>query len=120
VKKLLQVERAGRDIGRISGKPPSGGNLPKVLQRYIFPLTTLDEKLKYSSLIAEPYYLSLKNDRICKTLKIFLPDLQSPFFRISPLLKGEAGGLSRILDADGIDHPYEAFLEGLIGLLLVS
>jgi hypothetical protein len=46
VKKLLQVERAGRDIGRISGKPPSGGNLPKVLQRYIFALTTLDEKLQ--------------------------------------------------------------------------
>jgi hypothetical protein len=46
VKKLLRVERTGRDIGRISGKPPSGGNLPKVLQRYIFPLTTLDEKLQ--------------------------------------------------------------------------
>jgi hypothetical protein len=88
VKKLLQVERAGGDIGRISGKPPSGGNLPKVLQRYIFPLTTLDEKLEYSSLIAEPYYLSLQNDRICKTLKIFPPDLQSRFFHVSPFVKG--------------------------------
>jgi hypothetical protein len=91
VKKLLQVERAGRDIGRISGKPPSSGNLPKVLQRYIFPLTTLDEKLEYSSLIAEPYYLSLQNDRICKTLKIFLPDLQSRFFHVSPFVKGFGG-----------------------------
>jgi hypothetical protein len=33
VKKLLQVERAGRDIG-------------KVLQRYIFALTPHDEKLQ--------------------------------------------------------------------------
>jgi len=101
---------------RISGKPPSGGNLPKVLQRYIFPLTTLDEKLKYSSLIAEPYYLSLKNDRNCKTLKISLPNLHLNNFAAS----GGERELSRILDADGIDHPYEAFLEGLIGLLLVS
>jgi len=46
VKKMLQVERAGRDIGRISGKPPSGGNLPKVLQRYIFALPPPDEKLQ--------------------------------------------------------------------------
>jgi len=76
VKKLLQVERAGRDIR-------------KVLQRYIFPLTTLDEKLQYSSLIVEPYYLSLQNDRICKNLKIFLPDPQSQFFHISPLQKGD-------------------------------
>jgi hypothetical protein len=91
VKKFLQVERAGRDIGRISGKPPSGGNLPKVLQRYIFPLTTLDEKLEYSSLIAEPYYLFLQNDRICKTLKIFPPDLQSRFFHVSPFVKGSEG-----------------------------
>jgi hypothetical protein len=88
VKKLFQVERTGRDIGRISGKPPSGGNLPKVLQRYIFPLTTLDEKLQYSSLIAEPYYLSLQNDRICKTLKIFLPDLQSRFLHTFPPARG--------------------------------
>jgi hypothetical protein len=75
VKKLLQVGRAGRDIG-------------KVLQRYIFPLTTLDEKLQYSSLIAEPYYLSLQNDRICKTLKIFLPDLQSRFLHTFPPARG--------------------------------
>jgi len=77
VKKLLQVGRAGRDIG-------------KVLQRYIFALTTLDEKLQYSSLIAEPYYLSLQNDRICKTLKIFLPDLPSRFFHIPPSVRGGA------------------------------
>jgi len=85
---MLQVERAGRDIGRISGKPPPGGNLPKVLQRYIFPVTTLDEKLQCSSLIAEPYYLSLQNDRICKTLKIFLPALQSRFFHTFPPARG--------------------------------
>jgi len=94
VKKLPQVERAGRDIGRISGKPPSGGTLPKVLQRYIFPLTTLDEKLQYSSLIAEPYYLSLQNDRICKTLKILLPDRQIPIFSHFPFPKrGKRGGI---------------------------
>ena len=54
--------------------------------------------------------------RNCKTLKISLPNLHLNNFAAS----GEAGGLSRVLDADGIDHPYEAFLEGLIGLLLVS
>jgi len=61
VKKLLQVEREGRDI-------------EKVLQRYLFVLTTHDEKLQYPLLLAEPCYLCLRNDRICKTLKIFLPD----------------------------------------------
>jgi hypothetical protein len=50
---MLRVERAGRDIG-------------KVLQRHIFPLTTLDEKLQYASLIAEPYYLSLKTTAFVK------------------------------------------------------
>jgi hypothetical protein len=38
---VLYPERTGRDIG-------------KVLQRYIFTLTTFNEKLQYSSLIAQP------------------------------------------------------------------
>jgi hypothetical protein len=54
--------------------------------------------------------------RNCKTLKISLPNLHLNNFAAS----GGERELSRILDADGIDHPYEAFLEGLIGLLLVS
>jgi hypothetical protein len=58
---MLQVERAGRDI-------------EKVLERYLFGLTTHYEKLQPSLLIAEPSYLYLPKDRNSKTLKIFLPD----------------------------------------------
>ena len=61
VKKILQVERAGRDI-------------EKVLQRYIFALTAHDEKLQLSLVVAELCHLCFPNDRVCKTLKIFLPD----------------------------------------------
>jgi hypothetical protein len=43
-KKMLQVERAGRDI-------------EKVLERYLFGLTTHYEKLQQSLLIAETSYL---------------------------------------------------------------
>jgi hypothetical protein len=76
VKKLLQVERAGRDI-------------EKVLQRYLFALTIHNEKLQSISFLADICYLCLPNDRNCKTLKIFLPDRHFQFFHTFPLPKGD-------------------------------
>jgi hypothetical protein len=62
-----RFHRAGRDVG-------------KVLQRYLLSLTPNNEKLQPSLLVAELRYLCSQNDRICKTLKIFLPTLHSFFF----------------------------------------
>jgi hypothetical protein len=84
VKKLLQIERAGRDIG-------------KVLQRYLFALTTHDEKFQPSPLLGERCYLCPSNDRICKTLKIFLPDHRSQFFHSFPFIKGDDNKFSPLV-----------------------
>jgi hypothetical protein len=88
VKKLLQIERAGRDIG-------------KVLQRYLFALTTHDEKFQPSPLLGERCYICPSNDRICKTLKIFLPDHRSQFFHSFPSARGGdvfGGFISKMLE----------------------
>jgi hypothetical protein len=37
-------------------------------------------------------YLCLQNDRICKTLKIFLPARSIPIFHTLPSVKGGMGG----------------------------
>jgi hypothetical protein len=66
VKKLLQLEKAGRDI-------------EKDLQRYILGLAAHDEKLQLSWGLGERCYPCVPNDRICETLKIFLSDRSSQF-----------------------------------------
>ena len=76
MKKFLQAGRAGRDIGN-------------VLQRYLFWLTTEDEKPQYIGYLQGLVASTLLNDRICKTLKIFLPDRLSQSFHTFPFPKGE-------------------------------
>jgi hypothetical protein len=79
VKKLLRVERVGRDIR-------------KVFQWYLFTLTLYDEKFQSPLAIEECCCLRLPNDRICKTLRYSRPTKGSQFFYTFLLSRGERRG----------------------------